>query len=80
MWSIFLSLCLFFQPNSAEEVMLLDTTESTSELGWTTYPDTGSQSHWVSASYSSFYPPTQSPLYPSFPLSVKPAETPHFLQ
>ena len=21
--------------------MLLDTTESTSELGWTTYPDTG---------------------------------------
>lgn len=22
-------------------VMLLDTTESTSELGWTTYPDTG---------------------------------------
>ncbi|XP_034553096.1 ephrin type-B receptor 5 isoform X3 [Notolabrus celidotus] len=41
MWSVFLSLCLFFQPNSAEEVMLLDTTESTSELGWTTYPDTG---------------------------------------
>ncbi|KAJ8355007.1 hypothetical protein SKAU_G00225740 [Synaphobranchus kaupii] len=28
-------------PNSAEEVMLLDTTESTSELGWVTYPDTG---------------------------------------
>ncbi|XP_059919952.1 ephrin type-B receptor 5 isoform X1 [Gadus macrocephalus] len=41
MWSIVLSLCLFLQPNSAEEVMLLDTTESTSELGWTTYPDTG---------------------------------------
>ncbi|KAM8734852.1 ephrin type-B receptor 5 isoform 1-T1 [Acanthopagrus schlegelii] len=41
MWSVFLSLCLFLQPNSAEEVMLLDTTESTSELGWTTYPDTG---------------------------------------
>ncbi|XP_030606501.1 ephrin type-B receptor 5 [Archocentrus centrarchus] len=41
MWSVFLSLCLFFQPNSAEEVMLLDTTESTSELGWITYPDTG---------------------------------------
>lgn len=31
-----------------------------------------SQSHWVSASYSSFYPPTQSPLCPSFPFSVKP--------
>ncbi|KAM6967699.1 ephrin type-B receptor 5 [Aplochiton taeniatus] len=41
MWSVFLSLCLFLQTNSAEEVMLLDTTESTSELGWTTYPDTG---------------------------------------
>ncbi|XP_029694728.1 ephrin type-B receptor 5 isoform X2 [Takifugu rubripes] len=41
MWRVFLPLCLFFQPNSAEEVMLLDTTESTSELGWTTYPDTG---------------------------------------
>ncbi|XP_023186413.1 ephrin type-B receptor 5-like [Xiphophorus maculatus] len=38
MWSVFLSLCLFFQPNSAEEVMLLDTTETTSELGWTTHP------------------------------------------
>ncbi|XP_071396475.1 ephrin type-B receptor 5, partial [Centroberyx affinis] len=44
MWSVFLSLCLFLQPNSAEEVMLLDTTESTSELGWTTYPDTGPSS------------------------------------
>ncbi|XP_076010920.1 ephrin type-B receptor 5 isoform X2 [Genypterus blacodes] len=41
MWSVFLSLCVFLQSNSAEEVMLLDTTESTSELGWTTYPDTG---------------------------------------
>ncbi|KAG9344922.1 hypothetical protein JZ751_009462 [Albula glossodonta] len=94
MWSVFLSLSLFLQPNSAEEVlipvvfhlqgtgcsgsrasvlpnshhslwfcaqrvsssrptvkiapptltvavMLLDTTESTSELGWVTYPDTG---------------------------------------
>ncbi|KAK6326749.1 hypothetical protein J4Q44_G00023940 [Coregonus suidteri] len=41
MWSVLLSLSLFLQPNSAEEVMLLDTTESTSELGWTTYPDTG---------------------------------------
>ncbi|XP_063054864.1 ephrin type-B receptor 5 [Engraulis encrasicolus] len=41
MWSVFLSLSLFLQTNSAEEVMLLDTTESTSELGWTTYPDTG---------------------------------------
>ncbi|XP_041963809.1 ephrin type-B receptor 5 isoform X1 [Alosa sapidissima] len=41
MWSVFLYLSLFLQPNSAEEVMLLDTTESTTELGWTTYPDTG---------------------------------------
>nr|XP_046155971.1 ephrin type-B receptor 5-like isoform X3 [Oncorhynchus gorbuscha] len=41
MWSVLLSLSLFLQSNSAEEVMLLDTTESTSELGWTTYPDTG---------------------------------------
>ncbi|XP_048881127.1 ephrin type-B receptor 5 isoform X2 [Brienomyrus brachyistius] len=41
MWSVFLSLSLFLQPNLAEEVMLLDTTETASELGWTTYPDTG---------------------------------------
>ncbi|XP_060936680.1 ephrin type-B receptor 5 [Limanda limanda] len=41
MWRVFLCLCLIFRPHSAEEVMLLDTTESTSELGWTTYPDTG---------------------------------------
>ncbi|XP_072316865.1 ephrin type-B receptor 5 [Eucyclogobius newberryi] len=41
MWSILLAFCVVFQPNSAEEVMLLDTSESTSELGWTTYPDTG---------------------------------------
>lgn len=33
-----LSLSLSLPPPS---VMLLDTTESTSELGWTTYPDTG---------------------------------------
>ncbi|KAK7886352.1 hypothetical protein WMY93_025973 [Mugilogobius chulae] len=41
MWSIFVAFCVVFQPNSAEDVMMLDTSESTSELGWTTYPDTG---------------------------------------
>nr|XP_057910157.1 ephrin type-B receptor 5 isoform X2 [Doryrhamphus excisus] len=41
MWIVLLSLCVLLRSNSAEEVMLLDTTESTSELGWTTYPDTG---------------------------------------
>ncbi|XP_077576592.1 ephrin type-B receptor 5 isoform X1 [Stigmatopora nigra] len=41
MWSVFLFLFLLLRLNSAEEVMLLDTTETTSELGWTTYPDTG---------------------------------------
>ncbi|XP_026854911.2 ephrin type-B receptor 5 [Electrophorus electricus] len=41
MWRTFLCLLLVLQSSSAEEVMLLDTTESTSELGWTTYPDTG---------------------------------------
>ncbi|XP_072536675.1 ephrin type-B receptor 5 [Salminus brasiliensis] len=41
MWRILLSLLLWLQPGSAEEVMLMDTTESTSELGWTTYPDNG---------------------------------------
>ncbi|XP_051577823.1 ephrin type-B receptor 5-like isoform X1 [Myxocyprinus asiaticus] len=41
MWRIFLFLSLVVQHSSAEEVMLLDTRESTAELGWTTYPDTG---------------------------------------
>ncbi|TRZ01733.1 hypothetical protein DNTS_032283 [Danionella cerebrum] len=41
MWRIFLSVSLLIQCSSAEEVMLLDTTESTADLGWTTYPDTG---------------------------------------
>ncbi|XP_076827021.1 ephrin type-B receptor 5 isoform X2 [Brachyhypopomus gauderio] len=41
MCRIFLPLFLLLQSSSAEEVMLLDTTESTSELGWTTYPNTG---------------------------------------
>lgn len=36
-----LSNCLSFCPLSHLSVMLLDTTETTSELGWTTYPDTG---------------------------------------
>lgn len=33
-------------------VMLLDTTESTSELGWTTYPDTGVSRKLVGKAYS----------------------------
>lgn len=36
---LLISLSLSLLPHLA--VMLLDTTESTSELGWTTYPDTG---------------------------------------
>ncbi|XP_061771359.1 ephrin type-B receptor 5 [Nerophis ophidion] len=41
MWRVLLCFCLLLRHNSSEEVMLLDTTESTSELGWITYPDTG---------------------------------------
>uniref|UniRef100_H3CS93 receptor protein-tyrosine kinase n=1 Tax=Tetraodon nigroviridis TaxID=99883 RepID=H3CS93_TETNG len=36
-----MELCFIFRCLSHPSVMLLDTTESTSELGWTTYPDTG---------------------------------------
>ncbi|XP_061918604.1 ephrin type-B receptor 5-like [Entelurus aequoreus] len=41
MWRVLLCFCVLLRHNSSEEVMLLDTTESTSELGWITYPDTG---------------------------------------
>ncbi|XP_066568499.1 ephrin type-B receptor 5 [Amia ocellicauda] len=42
MWPELFYLCVsLLSPSSSSDVMLLDTTEATSELGWTTYPDTG---------------------------------------
>ncbi|XP_069038925.1 ephrin type-B receptor 5 isoform X2 [Lepisosteus oculatus] len=41
MLAVLWCLCVFLWPGSTVDVMLLDTTESTSELGWITYPDTG---------------------------------------